>query len=330
MEIIFYIVIFFFLYTIYMDIIEGFSGKFKTKDKHGCSVGRKEHFSNLKVNWNDKASNIKEIAEELNIGLDSMVFVDDSDFEVNLVREYLPQVHVIQTPKDPTQITYQLLSYGFFDSLTFSKEDKNRTRMYQQEVERHKLRKTTVNMSDFLASLKMQVKVESLTEFAIPRVSQLTQRTNQFNLTTKRYSTDMLERMYKDGETKVYTLEVSDKFGDSGIVGAIILKMNCHICSIDTLLMSCRILGRDVERALLYSGIRWAKRQGGNETVGLYVKTSKNSQVQDFYPKMGFQEIERDKEDLAVKYRRDVADSFDCSSPVFDTLMIDGEQYEHG
>ena len=298
-------------------------------DNHPDMILKKEHFSNLKINWNDKVSNIKEISEDLNIGLDSMVFIDDSDFEVNLVREYLPQVHVIQASKDPTQISYQLLSYGFLDSLTFSKEDKNRTKMYQQEIERHELKKTTINMSDFLASLEMRVEVESLTEFTIPRVSQLTQRTNQFNLTTKRYSTDILERLYKDGNTKIYTLKVSDKFGDSGIVGVIILEKRCEVCLIDTLLMSCRMLGRDIEKALLFSGIRWAKKEACKEAVGLYIKTSKNSQVEDFYSQMGFQELENDKENSTIKYRIGVDNIFDCNSPVFNTLIIDGEQYEH-
>jgi FkbH-like protein len=258
-------------------------------NNHPDMVLREEHFAIIKADWSDKVSNIKEIAEGLNIGLDSMVFVDDSDFEANMVNEYLPEVKVVNLPKDPTVYRDTLNSYGLFDSLAVSEEDGKRGKMYKTELGRKRLKSESINLESYFTSLEMEIVIGNPDSFLIPRVAQLTQRTNQFNLTTKRYLETDIDSFVKSDNHEVKYLKLKDRFGDMGLVGVAILEYKDDTALIDSFLMSCRIIGRCVEDVFLHYCIKCALEKGMQEIYGYYLKTKKNSQVSDFYQKRGFE-----------------------------------------
>lgn len=257
--------------------------------QHPDMVLREKHIATAQINWQDKVSNLRQIATDLNIGLDSIVFVDDSEFEVNLVRELLPEVEVIQLPQGKA-VTYRdrLASCGLFDTLTLSTEDKNRGAMYKAEVERKKLQAQTIDLLTYYRSLEMKVEIRFADAFAIPRLAQLTQKTNQFNLTTKRYSEADLVGFVAAAKTDVIYLRLYDRFGDSGIVGLCILRYEAQQAIFDTFLLSCRVLGRGVENVLLSQALKLATQRGCEVAVGAYYATSKNGQVEHFYAEQGF------------------------------------------
>jgi FkbH-like protein len=246
------------------------------------------HFAAMRVNWADKAQNIREIASELNIGLDSLVFVDDSPFETALVRELLPAVHTIQLPEDPVEFRGIIESCGLFDTLTFSDEDRTRSDMYAAERQRREEQaSSTISVADYLRGLAMEVAIDRVDDRSLARVAQLTQKTNQFNLTTRRYSESDVQRFAGAGHD-VFALRLRDRLGDSGIVGVAIVKHEGARSHIDTLLMSCRALGRGVEDALLCACLRESRRRGAADLVGEFIPTARNQRAQDFYASQGF------------------------------------------
>lgn len=262
--------------------------------KHPDMVLKQEHIAIARINWQDKASNIRSIAEELNIGLDSIVFADDSDFEVNLVRQALPEVEVIHLP--PTKAVENrltLASCGWFDTLTISAEDKMRTQMYQAESERTRLKESMTDMDSYYRTLEMELEIRFADDFSIPRIAQLTQKTNQFNLTTLRYSEAEIKTLSEAKDADVFSIKVRDRFGDSGLVGVGITKYSQDgTALIDSFLLSCRVLGRGVEDAFLIQMLQRAKQRGCRTAKGVYVPTKKNGQTQDFYTKQGFAPLE--------------------------------------
>ena len=273
--------------------------------KHSYMVLKEEHIATAQINWEDKAANLRQIALDLNIGLDSMVFLDDSEFEVNLIRQVLPQVKAIHLPQNKA-VEYRdiLASCGLFDTLTLSAEDKNRGAMYKAEATRKKLRAGITDMKTYYKSLEMELEIRFPDDFSIPRVAQLTQKTNQFNLTTRRYSKYDIKDLINDGESDVICLRLKDKFGDSGIVGTCILKYKDERALFDTFLLSCRVLGRSVENAFLIEALKLAKKQGCKVAIGEYYATRKNAQVEHFYSKQGFDEMseKRRDEDRCFQY----------------------------
>lgn len=255
-----------------------------------------------KINWLDKASNIREIAEELNVGLDSIVFVDDSPFEVEYIKSQLPQVTVIKVPKILSDYPKMINKASqLFYNVSFSKEDVSKTVMYQQNIKRKSLENKFENIDDFLTSLEIKVDVIENDLMNIPRISQLTQKTNQFNLTTKRYTENEINAFMLSDEYLVYSFRVSDKFGDNGITGLSILKINDMECIIDTFLMSCRIIGRKIELAFMNLLIEKLKQKGFSSVSASYIKSQKNNQVNDFYLNFNFKETS--VEDLKTNYK---------------------------
>lgn len=251
-------------------------------NKNPFMVLKKEHFSSLRINWNDKASNIREIAVELNIGLDSMVFVDDNPTERELIKQELPMVCVPDFPAQPYDLMtfYRYLVDEYFRVYALTDEDLNKTEQYKANANRVQAQKTFTDMESFLKSLEIKLKIEEANEHTISRISQMTQKTNQFNLTSHRYTESDISTMLNSG-AKMWTLSVSDKFGDNGITGLIIIKDNI----IDTFLMSCRVLGKDIE----YAFLKYVLSQCGlNEIEAKYIPTEKNVQVKDFYEKLEF------------------------------------------
>ncbi|MCK4883036.1 MAG: HAD family hydrolase, partial [Candidatus Omnitrophica bacterium] len=216
-------------------------------EKHPDMVLKKDHIAAAQINWEDKAVNLKRVAQDLNIGLDSLVFVDDSLFEVNLVREVLPEVEVIHLDAGNSAAYRDIIaSCGLFDTLTLSEEDKKRGSMYKAEAERKKLQEEITDMDSYYQSLEMAITFEPANEFSIPRIAQLTQKTNQFNLTTVRYSDEDIKRLSEEADSDVLSLQLKDKYGDSGLVGVAIIKYSKDTAVIDTLLLSYRVLGRGV------------------------------------------------------------------------------------
>ena len=240
-------------------------------------------FACARINWNDKASNIRAIAADLNIGLDSFVFVDDNPTERELIRQQLPMVSVPEWPSQPYElpIFYAQLVADYFSVYTLTDEDKKKTEQYRQNAGRAQAQAQYTNMEDFMRSLEMKLTIALATDVTIPRIAQMTQKTNQFNLTTKRY-TEADIRSLKDNGAQIWTLAVADRFGDNGITGLMILKPE-EGWSIDTFLMSCRVLGKGIEEVFFKSVI--SRYKGALKAQ--YIPTAKNGQVADFYDRMG-------------------------------------------
>ncbi|MBN8703042.1 MAG: HAD-IIIC family phosphatase [Bacteroidetes bacterium] len=242
-----------------------------------------------KVNWNDKVSNLKEIAKDLNIGIDSLLFVDDSDFEINLVRETLPQVVTMQVPKQLYLYPQEFRKrQECFFTLSNSNEDSNRIKMYKDEQKRETEKASFVNIGEYLKSLDLSIVVYIDNKAQIARIAQLTQKTNQFNFTTKRYTETEITSFIESKSHKVFTIEVRDKFGDFGLTGVIIVEIKDDSALIDTFLMSCRVLGRNLELKFLDLVIEELRLIGIKKIVASYYKTIKNNQVQVFYENNGF------------------------------------------
>lgn len=257
--------------------------------KHKDMALREEHVVISEVNWNDKASNLRRIAEVLNIGLDSIVFIDDSDFEINLIREQLPQVFCMQVPKTiydyPAKLADIINTYFFFSN---SKADLDKTNQYKQQAQRNQQKNKFSDITDYLKSLEMEVVFGIDKSEEAERVAQLTQKTNQLNLCTNRYTQSQIEDI-KDSEVESYlSLSVSDIFGDSGLTGVAIVEYRGNRGKINDFLISCRIMGRNIEFVFMDYIIDFLKQQGCNTIEACYSPTQKNKPVSDFYDKCGF------------------------------------------
>ena len=254
-------------------------------EKNPFMVLKKEHFATWRINWSDKATNIREIADELNIGLDSFVFVDDNPTERELIRQALPMVEVPDFPVQPYELPvfFQELVEKYFRVYSITTEDRKKTEQYKANAQRAQAQRSFVDFDSYLESLDIHLTIESANEFNIPRIAQMTQKTNQFNLTTKRYTDSDIHSRMQDG-WMIWCLGVSDKFGDNGITGAIMVNGD----EIDTFLLSCRILGKGIENAFLQCILRLLKDQGMASIRAQYIPTQKNSQVKEFYERCGF------------------------------------------
>lgn len=288
---------------------------------HPDMILREEHIANAQINWQDKATNIKQLATDLNIGLDSIVFMDDSEFEVNLVQEMLPEVTAIHMhPEKTVEFKNILASYGLFDTLTLTEEDKRRGEMYKTENARKSLKHKSADMLSYFKSLKMEIEIYMADEYSIPRIAQLTQKTNQFNLTTKRYSDTDIKNYADSNNSNVIYLKLKDRFGDYGIIGVAIIKHLSDSSEIDTFLLSCRAIGRGVEDVLLGESIELSRKLHKKSVCGWYVKTKRNWQVADFYKKHNFCVIE--KNDTGTFYRLDTTQQCNNSPEYFKDICV--------
>lgn len=250
---------------------------------------KQDNISAYRINWNNKADNIRELSNELNIGLDSMVFVDDNPTERELVRQELPMVAVPDFPKKPYGLLelYQNLVADYFRAYELTNEDREKTAQYKANAKRAAALKSFSDMNSFIKSLDIELDILAADEFNIPRIAQMTQKTNQFNLTTHRYTEADIAKFVEDGAS-VFCLSVKDKFGDNGITGAIIITKDGQHATIDTLLLSCRILGKDIERAFISTVLDILYDSGITEVSASYIPTAKNGLVAEFYDKAGF------------------------------------------
>jgi len=262
-------------------------------EQHNEMVLKREHIAHFVANWNDKASNLRFIAQELNIGIDSLVFVDDNPFERNQVRSELPQVAVPELPVDPAYYAPCLSSGGYFEAIAITHDDLARTQQYQANAIRISEQKAIGNIDDYLSSLDMLLEWSAFDDQSLTRVTQLINKTNQFNLTTQRLSRDEVEFFAGNPDTVTLQLRLLDKYGDNGIISIIIANATPNgTLAIHTWLMSCRVLGRGVENATLGLLIAAAKQRGISRLVGEYLPTEKNGMVADHYKKLGFSETE--------------------------------------
>lgn len=261
--------------------------------KHPEMAIRLDDIAVFIANWENKADNIRRIQSILNIGFDSMVFLDDNPFERNIVRENIPDITVPELPEDPAQYLEFLYELNLFETATISSNDADRTKQYQIEAERTATQMSFTNEADFLKSLDMQSEVRRFNSFNTPRVSQLSQRSNQFNLRTVRYTEADIERMSKDEDYHTFSFTLSDKFGDNGLICVVILKKKDNETAfIDTWFMSCRVLKRGMENFTLNTIVDYALSKGFKRLVGEYISTPKNSMVKDHYTQLGFSKTE--------------------------------------
>jgi FkbH-like protein len=259
---------------------------------HPSMVLTQEDFVHAKVNWRPKSDNITEIAASLNLGVDSFVFFDDERFERNLVKSQVPGVAVIDVPADPSDYVRALLDGGWFTTITTTDEDRVRTASYRRQARRDALMETAASFEEYLHRLDIQVALVPPTEFSLPRLTQLNLRTNQFNMTTRRFQGAEMQAMAADPAFAIYGIEARDKFGDYGLIGSVIVEKSeagenarWHIRN---LLLSCRVLARGIEGAALRFVLADAKRQGAVEVRADYIPTARNAKYKTFYTGNGF------------------------------------------
>ena len=261
-------------------------------ENHEEMVLRLSDLSLFVANWDDKASNIKMIQESLNIGMDSIVFLDDNPFERNLVKEKHPDIEVPELPEDPALWLSFLQNMNYFDTVTYTGEGSDRTKLYQAEFERKKLEQNYETIDDYLQSLGMEGKVTRFEPIQYSRIAQLTQRTNQFNLRTVRYTEDEIRKIAEDDAYITLSYSLKDKFGSHGLVAAIIMrKISKDELFIDTWLMSCRVLKRGMEEFSINRIVQAARDNGFQMILAEYIPTLKNSMVKDIYETMGFRRM---------------------------------------
>lgn len=265
---------------------------------HPYMLLREENFASIKINWNNKVDNIIEISNDINIGIDSLIFIDDDPINREMVKENLLNILVINLPKDPSLYVKTLKNINDINVLQLTNEDFNKKDIYYQQRQRNELKEKISNLDNFLASLDMEVNIKKANNFYIPRISQLTKKTNQFNLTTKRYSEEDINNFSINDNYYVYCVNVKDKFGDNGITGVFIIEKENDNFIIDTFLLSCRIIGRNIEKVMLNFIINLAIKNNINKIIGKYYPTQKNKQVENFYINNKFIKINENKFEL--------------------------------
>jgi len=258
---------------------------------HPDMVLKRSSFASFVANWSDKAANLRAIAAEINIGLDALVFADDNPFERNLVRRELPMVAVPELPEDAAFYAQCIADGGYFESVRMTAEDFSRAGQYQANAERESARQTT-DLPTYLKSLEMQMQATPFDSVGQARITQLINKTNQFNLTTRRYAERDVEAAMADKDAVTFQIRLADKYGDNGMIAIVIAKpsQSAGELTIDTWLMSCRVLGRQVEHATLNLLVDEARRRGYRAVIGEFRPTEKNGLVRDHYAKLGFQE----------------------------------------
>lgn len=262
-------------------------------EKHPDMVLKLDDIAVFQANWDTKVDNIRTIQQILNIGFDSMVFLDDNPFERNIVRENIKGITVPELPEDPAEYLEYLYSLNLFETASYSNLDKDRTKQYQVEAQRVSLSKTFTNEADFLKSLNMVSVVSGFTKFNTPRVAQLSQRSNQFNLRTVRYTDADIEALAKDPNVIDLSFTLEDKFGDNGLIAVVIMKpLDKETLFVDTWFMSCRVLKRGMENFTLNTMVEKAKAAGYKRIIGEYLPTPKNKMVENHYTGLGFTPVE--------------------------------------
>lgn len=257
-----------------------------------------EDISCFVANWNDKASNLQMISQELNIGIDSLVFFDDNPTERALIREFLPEVKVIEVPEDPALFVRALDQAHAFEWSQLTKEDISRVKSYSDNMERNSLLETCVDYEDYLKKLQMHIKILPVGEKILARFTQLTNKSNQFNLRTQRYSEAEISMMLADETYELLAVSLSDKFSNYGVIACVILKYENDICFIENWVMSCRVLKKYVENYTVQKIVEAARERGVRRIEGEYIKSPKNGMVSNLYSILGFLKEDSDGENV--------------------------------
>ena len=262
-------------------------------EKHPEMVLRLEDFSMFVANWEDKARNIRTIQQALNIGMDSMVFLDDNPFERGLVRTMIPEITVPELPEDPALYLQYLRGLDLFETASYSREDAGRTEQYREKAQRAAFEAAFQSYDDYLEALQMRASAAAFDPFHYPRIAQLTQRSNQFNLRTVRYTEAEIEALAQDDSRIGLYFTLKDKFGDHGLISVVVLeKQPEDTLFISEWLMSCRVLKRGMEEFIVDKILSVAAQQGFRRVVGEYIPTPKNAMVKDLYEQLGFSRLE--------------------------------------
>ncbi|WP_078392759.1 HAD-IIIC family phosphatase [Shouchella patagoniensis] len=277
-------------------------------DNHPVMILKKEDFVGIKANWQPKHENIKNLEEELNIGMNQFVFVDDNPFEQQMVKAHT-NVEVLDLPPDPSLYAGALLEEGWFNTVKLTEEDYSRTTKYIQSKKREAFKEESNSIEDYLAGLNIKVTIiEHPSEFDIPRIAQLSTRTNQFNLTTVRYNEVEVKKMVADPAYRVLGFSVADRFGDNGIVGAAFIKIDQsldHNWKIENIVMSCRVFSRGIETAIIKTILTKANEEGAHEVLGSFIPTAKNKVVESLFSDHYFHLLLQDGNRMVYKHRYD-------------------------
>ena len=247
------------------------------------------HIAVFQANWNDKASNLEAIAKTLDIGIDSLVFLDDNPVERSQVRKALPQVAVPELPQNPAYYPWILLAAGYFETLELTKEDSLRAEQYQANAARKAILGDGADLGEFLLTLEMKASVSQFDSLGRGRITQLINKTNQFNLTTRRYTEQEVAAFERDQNCQTFQFRLTDRFGDNGMIGVIIANEKENVLEVDTWLMSCRVLKRRMEEFMLFALVGAARARGMKQIRGTFMSTPKNAMVQDHYLALGFE-----------------------------------------
>jgi FkbH-like protein len=262
-------------------------------EKHPEMLLKLDHIAVFQANWNDKATNIKAIAEELCLGLDSMVFLDDNPAERGLVRKLLPQVAVPELPEDPAYYARTLAAAGYFEAVVLASEDLKRAGFYQDNARRANLQQQVGGVDAYLASLDMTITFQPFDATGRARIVQLINKSNQYNLTTRRYTDPEVSEAENDPDVFTLQVRLADTFGDNGMISVVVCReAGADVWEIDTWLMSCRVLGRKVEHMVLREILEHARAAGIHKLIGTYCPTDRNKLVVDHYTKLGFTKVD--------------------------------------
>lgn len=292
--------------------------------QHPEMVLREEHFVSIKANWEPKPDNLKIMATELGLGLDSFVFVDDNPAELEIVRQFAPEVTTILLGPDPSDYVTRLKESRLFERLGITDEDVRRTRQYREETRRQVSLSNVADMDVYLGSLEMSGTFREFSTVDVPRIAQLTNKSNQFNLTTKRRTeAELLALMLHPGHVG-FTMRLRDRFGDHGLICVVICHQVESTLEIDTWLMSCRVLKRQAEEEVLNEIVRLARVLGAGTITGKYLATPRNGMVKDLYPRLGFQPVL--ETDECSEFALDVS-SF---NPIATHITIDSRTEQNG
>jgi FkbH-like protein len=257
-------------------------------ESHPEMVLRKADFVGWRINWQDKARNLAELAQELNLGLQSVVFIDDNPAERGRVREQLPEVLVPDWPADKLLYPQALRSLRAFDAVSLSREDAERTQLYAAERQRNELRRGAGDVEAWLQSLNIQVRAEPLTAVNQVRVAQLFNKTNQMNLSTRRLTEAELQSWAQGPGRALWAVYVADRFGDAGLTGIVSVEREGELARIVDFILSCRVFSRRVENAMAYLAVEWARKQGASQVEARYQRTAKNKPTLEFLQASGF------------------------------------------
>jgi len=261
--------------------------------EHPEMLLKEEHIAVFQANWLDKASNLRAIAQTLNIGVDALVLLDDNPAERAQVRQELPEVGVPELPEDPAYFTRNLLAAGYFESTGFTAEDRERAEQYRSNAMRAALEGSTSNVAEYLDSLAMVATFSRFDAVGRARITQLINKTNQFNLTTRRYTEAQVQAVEDDAAGLGLQIRLADRFGDNGMISVIVCRAEGDDWFIDTWLMSCRVLNRKVEQATLNELCAQARQRGLRRLVGEYIASGRNGMVAEHYARLGFTPLER-------------------------------------